>query len=236
MRRSVFIGIVGLLAGAVSWAGTPATGPVVVELFESQGCSSCPPAESLMKELQQKYGSGVILLTFHVDYWDNLGWKDTFSDARYTERQRFYAEAFNQSSMYTPEMVVQGESGFVGSDGRQAQSEINSRLAQARPLFTLTAHSTSGGSHTVDIQVQLPAELARATQRLTVVLYENAPSVKVLRGENRGETMGGDFAVRDIKEMPAPQNGHSSINLSLQNISDPTHAGIVVLVQGSIPQ
>ena len=84
--------------------------PVVVELFESQGCSSCPPSERTMSRLKQEFGDSVILLTFHVDYWDSLGWKDTFSDGAYTERQKMYAHAFAQDSIYTPEMVVGGRS------------------------------------------------------------------------------------------------------------------------------
>src|SRR5258706_14483316 len=72
--------------------------PVVVELFESQGCSSCPPSERTVDELAREFGDSVILLVFHVDYWDHLGWKDTFSDKRYTDRQTQYGRAFGQNS------------------------------------------------------------------------------------------------------------------------------------------
>src|SRR5471030_2896515 len=110
--RSSIIGCL-LLQSATGW--TAGNSPVVVELFESQGCSSCPPSERTVDSLAKEFGESVIFLVFHVDYWDYLGWKDVFSDARYTERQKMYGRAFAQDSIYTPEMVIGGEVGFNGA-------------------------------------------------------------------------------------------------------------------------
>src|SRR5437016_5783549 len=97
-----------LLALRLAAAGAMPTTPVVVELFESEGCSSCPPAERVMQTLEKDFGPSIVLLTYHVHYWDYLGWKDPFSDSKYTDLQNEYARTFRQDSVYTPEMVVQG--------------------------------------------------------------------------------------------------------------------------------
>src|SRR5258708_19012238 len=100
-----------LIAAAMSASAD--TGPVVVELFTSQACSSCPPADALLRELSRR--SDVIALGFHVAYWDGPGWKDPFSSASSTERQRSYARLFGQHQVYTPQMVVNGAREMVGS-------------------------------------------------------------------------------------------------------------------------
>jgi hypothetical protein len=198
--------------------------PVVVELFESQGCSSCPPSEGVMKALAKEFGPSVILLTFHVDYWDYLGWKDTFSDPRWTERQKYYGQAFQQDSIYTPEMVVQGESGFVGSNLSRARSEVQRRVSAGRLAFSLKAARGAEGIH---VTAQFPPDLAAKAGRLTLVRVENSAYVQVLRGENRGETMSGDFAVRDIAIMPAPHEGRSAQILHATS-SGPTRVAVLV--------
>ena len=103
--------------------------PTVVELFTSQGCSSCPPADALLGELERR--GGVIALGFHISYWDSLGWKDPFSRPQSTERQRVYARLFS-GQIYTPQLVVDGRYGFVGSDGREASSAIHSAIRERK--------------------------------------------------------------------------------------------------------
>src|SRR5690242_12165949 len=115
MTRPLRLSLIGLLWGTCAAGWAMDRSPVVVELFESQGCSSCPPAEKVMEKLEQAFGNAILPLIHHVDYWDQLGWKDTFSDSRATERQKRYGRLFQQDSIYTPEMVIQGEVGFVGS-------------------------------------------------------------------------------------------------------------------------
>ena len=90
--------------------------PTVVELFTSEGCSSCPPADKLLTSAQSNFGNEIIVLSYHVDYWDRLGWKDPFSKAIFSERQRMYSQKLNLSSVYTPQAIVNGQVQFVGSD------------------------------------------------------------------------------------------------------------------------
>src|SRR5579871_1462623 len=110
---------------------SPATGFAVVELFTSEGCSSCPPADQLIARIQQEEkDQPVYILAFHVDYWDRLGWKDACSDHRYTQRQNQYASWFKLQSIYTPEIVVNGRDEFVGSQEKTLRSAIVSGLGQ----------------------------------------------------------------------------------------------------------
>src|SRR5580693_6478275 len=143
--RLLTVASVGALVGFLAWewgAGAitqtqvsqaqPAREPVIVELFTSEGCSSCPPADALLAELdsRQPLGSAeVIALEEHVDYWDQQGWRDPFSSAIWTARQYEYAGKLHNGNPYTPEMVVDGMEGFVGSRGALAREEIEKAAA-----------------------------------------------------------------------------------------------------------
>ncbi len=186
-----------------------------------------------MDELAREYGASVILLTFHVDYWDYLGWKDTFSSAPYTERQKVYGQAFNQDSIYTPEMVIQGEVGFNGSALNWAKREIAKRLETRRPALHLKLEKKS--ADTILVSVELPPELSQGSHRLSVVVYEDAPPVNVLRGENRGVTMSGAYAVRALESMAPAVDGRSHQTLKLVEGWNPAKVGVAVLVQDASP-
>src|SRR5271155_434667 len=109
--------------------------PVLLELFTSEGCSSCPPADRLLEILDQRQpvaGADLIVLSEHVDYWDRLGWKDPFSSSQYTTRQQEYAGKFNTDSIYTPQLVVDGRFGLVGSDASEAASAIQKAIREPK--------------------------------------------------------------------------------------------------------
>src|SRR5277367_1219262 len=121
-KRASYLGILGLTvlvgsATALRAQTSPSHGPAVVELYTSQGCSSCPPADRVLGELSTM--PNVIVLAFHVDYWDNIGWRDHYSIPNAVERQQRYVEALGLSSAFTPQAVVGGRSSFVGSDKRR---------------------------------------------------------------------------------------------------------------------
>jgi hypothetical protein len=123
-------------------ASEPAPTPVLVELFTSEGCSSCPPADELLSRLQQSQpvaGVEVIALSEHVDYWNRLGWADPFSSAALTERQRQYATVLRGNRVYTPQMVVDGQAGFVGSDSPQALRAIAEAAESRKPAWPCAA-------------------------------------------------------------------------------------------------
>jgi len=161
--------------------------PVVVELFTSQGCSSCPPAEELLGRLARDASlrGKVIPLAFHVDYWDHLGWRDPFSSAQWTQRQLDYVRAMGLSGAYTPQAVVSGSREFVGSNERQlfgAIEEASKRKAAA-------SVSIAGDVARVDA----PREL-----ELIALSVENAQTTRVARGENGGRTLTNYAIVRKL--------------------------------------
>jgi len=232
-RNSRFLLPVGvLLFSSLAVGDTPTGRPVVVELFESQGCSSCPPAEEAMAALQKQFGRAIIPLVFHVDYW-NHPWKDTFSDVRNTQRQSDYARTFGDSSIYTPEMVVQGEVGFVGSDLRRARDEIQQRLTQPRLALSLKYEGSPIKPGDGYVHILLPPDLNRQAREITLVIFENAAPVHVQRGENASVTMSGEFAVRKFWTIPTVESGRYDVPLRLANDWNPDQTGVAVLVQGN---
>ena len=181
-RCSFSVAAVVVLCGSA--AGGAAPGPVLVELFTSEGCSSCPPADLVLQRLERGQvvpGVTVIALSEHVDYWNHLGWRDPFSSPLMTQRQQVYATRFRIDGPYTPQMVVDGEQQFVGSDAVRARRAI--ALAAQRQKLDVTAGMTSPGT----LQVTVPASAANADVMLAVV-YDPEPSA-VARGENSGRRL-----------------------------------------------
>src|SRR5438477_8572780 len=145
MRKPLVI-FAAVMLGALRPAAAPPT-PVVVELFTSEGCESCPPADVLLQQLattQPVAGVQIIPLSLHVDYWDQLGWKDRFSSAALTNRQRVYGTRFNVDSVYTPQMVVDGRAELVGSDGAAARKAIGRAATSARGSIQIRVDRASG--------------------------------------------------------------------------------------------
>ena len=130
--------------------------PVLLELFTSEGCSSCPPADRLLEILDQKQpvaGADLIVLSEHVDYWDRLGWKDPFSSSQYTARQQDYTNKYNFDGVYTPQLVVDGRFGFVGSDGREASSAIQKAIRERKIPIEISNVARDGNQVTAHIEL-----------------------------------------------------------------------------------
>jgi hypothetical protein len=195
MRRALLIAA-ALLSGACQ-ADPLATrlgpAPVVVELFTSQGCSSCPPADKLVSDLAHDatLRGRVIPLTFHVDYWDRLGWRDPYSSADWSRRQYLYARALRVSSAYTPQMVVGGARQFVGSNSA-ALDEALVALSHRKPMgdVQLTA-KRQGAKVTVEVH-------AKGTGDVMLALIDNSTPTPVRDGENAGRTIPNDATVRRL--------------------------------------
>jgi hypothetical protein len=180
-------------------------GPVVIELFTSQGCSSCPPAEALLAKLANVGAVGdrkLAPLSFHVDYWDGMGWADPYALPAWTARQHQYARALSDDRVYTPELVVGGAAGMVGSH-RSAVVEAIERAARPA-LLPATATWTKN-------QVTVTATAPAGTE-VWVAVWEDGTPNKVTRGENAGETMRGDRVVRRLERV-VPTQGAVSIKL-----------------------
>ena len=166
--------------------------PVVVELFTSEGCSSCPPADLLLRRLQKEQpvsGVEVIPLSEHVDYWNQLGWKDPFSSGSFTDRQRQYADVFHKDGPYTPQMVIDGTTGFVGSDGPHALKAIAEAAKRPKASVTLTCQANP-------LRLQVRIDNVREDADVLLSIAENGLESNVVRGENRGLRMGHDGVTR----------------------------------------
>jgi hypothetical protein len=156
--------------------------PVLIELFTSQGCDSCPPAEALLGELAQR--PGVFALAWHVDYWDGLGWKDKFSSALATHRQYDYARRLGLDNVYTPQLVIDGVAETVGSDAHAADAAI--AAAAARPI--------EGPSLTLAAGADGPAQIAvgagpKSPASVWLIGYDRRQTTAVGRGENAGRSL-----------------------------------------------
>jgi hypothetical protein len=169
-----------LFAGFLAHPVAAADRPVVVELFTSQGCSSCPPADALLGELAQR--KDVLPLAYHVDYWDRLGWKDPYSSAAATRRQRQYGDQFRLRAIYTPQIVVDGRAEMVGSDRRAVARAI--QAAAPAPRFDIDLVREAG-----DIRVHVGADAALAGARVQLVGYVRGRTTRVTAGENAGRTL-----------------------------------------------
>lgn len=187
-----------LLVLLVSFAPADDRTPVVVELFTSEGCSSCPVADEFLAALDEKQpvsGVEIIALEHHVDYWNQLGWADPFSSSALTARQQSYALAFHTSDIYTPQMVVNGRKEFVGSDQRQALLEV--QRASSRPRVTVRLRKESG--RVLSLRVAgVPRDQADGVYDVLLAITESHLSENVGRGENAGRLLRHSEVVRSL--------------------------------------
>jgi hypothetical protein len=162
--------------------------PVLVELFTSEGCSSCPPADELLAALQKQQPvsqANIIVLEEHVDYWDRLGWRDRFSSAQFTQRQNAYAPRLRFDDPYTPQMVVDGKIQFVGSDSAKAIASITQASRDAKIDLSITQPTIDGRQLVGSVSsVSNKADLSHGD--LYAVLVDSSASTEVRAGENGG--------------------------------------------------
>ena len=186
------------------------TGYAIVELFTSEGCSSCPAADDAVASIAQTYKENVYVLGFHVDYWNRLGWKDEFSTAAFSDRQRKYATALGIEGVYTPQVVVNGQVEFVGSNIDRLNTVVKQDLNTAtnQPI-NITAVST--GNNTIEVAYQINEN---ANTLLNIALVQLHAITNVKRGENEGRKLNHINIVRDFKTVPA-KNSTGKITLTL---------------------
>jgi hypothetical protein len=210
-RGTGTVGVALVLAAAASAQEAPHR-PVVAELFTSEGCSSCPPAEAVLADLAQSRPD-VLALAFHVTYWDRLGWADRYGLAAATARQRQYAAQLPQGSIYTPQLVVDGTQEAVGSDRRAVSAALREAVTAATPAVPLTLGRRDG---------RVRVSVGSGTGRGTVLLvgFDALHRTPVARGENGGRTLVEANVVRAldvlgewqggalVREVPAPSGEH----------------------------
>jgi len=205
---------------------------VVVELFTSEGCSSCPRADDLLGDLLQRdWGGGEVYgLSFHVDYWDRLGWKDRFSDKAHTQRRYRYAESLPDSRVYTPQMVVDGRVGFVGSDRAKA---MEAAVSEADAVsVSLNVDDVSDGVVRLMYEVDSP----RDGLDLNVALAQRRVSTDVKHGENGGRVLSHTNVVRAYKRFSLGKAGKGKTKLRMPKDLAAGDLDVVVYVQDRTSQ
>src|SRR5579863_1730784 len=200
-------GVPGTAAGSEKSGDAAGRVPILVELFTSEGCSSCPPADAYLQKLDQQPvpGAEMIVLSEHVDYWNHIGWRDPYSARFYSDRQSVYARRFDLEGPYTPEMVVDGTSEFVGSDPELAQKAFDRAFAAQKMPVRLSEISTAG--NTLRAHVETGAATAGADVPVAIAL--NHAESQVLHGENGGRTLTHAAVVRSMTKVGTVTRGQT---------------------------
>lgn len=180
--REAAFALVGVVMGSVSIANAQ-TNPVVVELYTSQGCAACPPADVVLQQLAGR--DDVIALGLHVDYWDYIGWADSFGQAAFSSRQQTYARKNGRASVYTPQMIIGGQDEVKGSASMKVMGLIQDHLAEMAAGQQITVSITPAGNGQVRIDAQSPFPL-KPPADIQLVRYRNTADVEITGGENEG--------------------------------------------------
>ena len=205
--------------------------PVLVELFTSEGCSSCPPADRVLSQLEkgQTADAEIITLALHVDYWNYLGWRDEFSSKSYSERQSGYADKFKLDSIYTPQMVVDGQTQFVGSNLGTAQKAISDAAKTSKAAIEISNTDNK-------LKVKISDIPAHDDSYVWLAIAEDDLKTNVRRGENGGKTLDHVSVVREMKLLGnlavADKNFESETALSFDSAWKKDNLKFVVFVQG----
>lgn len=222
------ISAIGAAILAALWMGLAApvaaqdAGPVVVELFTSQGCSSCPQADALALELAER--EDVLPLALHVEYWDYIGWKDTFADPANTRRQKGYARAAGRDMIYTPQMIVMGQDDVVGAHAMQLADLIMHHMRA--PATVRMAVRRDGARLTVDLRPE--AAPVEGPLEVHLVRYARLRHVEITRGENAGRSM--DYAnVVEGWQVIGTWDGQGPLTLTVDAPEEADHRDAVLV-------
>jgi len=211
---------------AAAPAALAATGqPVVVELFTSQGCSSCPEADTYLAELVRR--PGVIALSYHVDYWDYLGWRDTLASADFSRRQQDYAARRGDGRVYTPQIIVNGSLAEVGS----RRLAVDALIARARAHATLDEVRVSVSASPATLAIALGPERRHRPAAIWIAAVEPTVAVTITRGENAGRQMVYHNVVRRLVSAGAWGGASATIELPRSTVLAPSATACAVLLQ-----
>jgi len=186
-------------------------GFAVVELFTSEGCSSCPPADELLAKLQRETGDkNIYLLVYHVDYWDRLGWKDQFSSNEFTKRQQKYMDWLHLYVMYTPQFIINGTTEFAGYN----ESALNEKVSAALDAKTTANLDLTAKTSKDSIEINYTTNLLQKDANLVVATVQKQATSKVFRGENQGATL---RHVQIVKQLNSFQLNKKEGNVKILN-------------------
>ena len=192
--------------------------PVIVELFTSEGCSSCPPADAVLSQLERTQpveGAEVITMSQHVDYWNYIGWADPFSSPAFSARQESYAGAFGADRIYTPQMIVDGQAEFVGSSAAKAREAIARAARAPKAEVTLARTGAAENDRSINLHVSisnLPPISAGDVAEVLLAITENNVSSNVSRGENSGRKLSHASVVRELRRLGNVEPAAKSFN------------------------
>lgn len=224
-----------LLAASTGVAQTnrPARTPVLVELFTSEGCSSCPPADALLAHLlkdQPVPAADILVLEEHVDYWDQFGWHDRFSSHQFTDRQSRYVHRFGLDDDYTPQMVVDGADQFVGNDSARALRSIATAARSHKSELTISPLSLDANHISGTVSVA-PSAVRLPKPDLYAAVIETMASTQVQRGENGGHTLNHVSVLRSLQRIGTSGDETSTpIKFSLPMPPDASSANLRIIV------
>lgn len=233
MRRIQFLALVLAMGAAVAMLGSdprafaqPASNAqTVVELFTSQGCSSCPPADALLKKLSAR--PDIIALSLHINYWDYIGWKDPFASKDTTDRQHRYAEALRQRFVYTPEMVIDGFADVDGSQEDEVAHLIDKAAKRDRLRLPVTVKSQGAGKLTVS----LPGAADTTKATIWLFAYDREHVTAVPNGENGGRSLTNTNVVRELQRLGEWDGKPVELNAQLADAA--SRDGVAVIVQNA---
>ena len=201
----------------------------VLELYTSQGCSSCPPADQLLKSYLGR--DDVLALSFNVDIWDNLGWKDTLAKPQYTQRQRTYARTRGDGNVYTPQSVVNGVAHAVGSDKAGIDGLIKTTTVQRKSVQVDLAVRADGDGLSVDVPAWSAARATAVDATLWLVKFTPRVEVQIARGENAGRTIAYHNVVRDFRQVGSWMGEAKSTRLTRDVLAGCVPGTCAVLLQ-----
>jgi len=222
ISRSLFLFAVALLSTAPVAAAELKTNPTaVVELFTSQGCSSCPPADALLSEIGTR--KDVIALAYHVDYWDYIGWRDTFGSAAFSQLQRDYAAARGKARIYTPQLIVNGSKDVVGS----RRDDVGAALGGAELPVPISLDAHDGM-----LTISAKGDDRFAGSKIWLVTFKSDAEVAIGRGENKDKVIDYSHIVRErhVVGMWDPNTG-ASLMLPVDDVLGADSDGAAVIIQ-----
>ncbi|NQU69201.1 MAG: DUF1223 domain-containing protein [Rhodospirillales bacterium] len=211
--------------GGANAASSSDSQKVVVELYTSQGCSSCPPADEFLSELAGR--DGVLALSFHVDYWNYIGWRDPYSDPKWTKRQQAYGQNLQKRYVYTPQMVIDGRTETVGSKRRQVDKLI-ARAGDNPKLKIEVGHPDRDNLH---IRIPGSAKHDGAPATIWLALYDASHDTEIKSGENKGETITNANVVRSMSPVGTWRGKALNLSLQLADFGVAGRDGCAILVQ-----
>jgi len=207
---------------------TKGKGFAVLEMFTSEGCSSCPPADALMAKIQKEsLGRPVYILSYHVDYWNRQGWKDIYSNSSYSDRQRLYANWLNRPQIYTPQLVVNGQAEYIGSEERIIRDAISEQL-EGSSSAKINIQATQDPKN---LNVQYQASGATKHSVLLIALVQKKAVSKVLAGENAGNSLSHIQIIRKLQSQSINETGSGSLKVALTKDFNQQNYEIIGLIQ-----